>query len=143
MKDGTSEKIKHWVQLFLAVSAAVGIIYGFLSSIKNNIITEKDLQLHNTDDNSHPIIVKNLEVCEGKVESLSKRIEEAHEVEIALGAKLVRILAADMESNRNLKAAAANYYEQEFRHKIRKGLSIEEALLESLREPYYGRPRIR
>lgn len=139
--EGHSDRLKHWLQLFLALSGVIGIVWGSISAVAGNIVTESKLQEHNVNDKSHPIIVKNLEECEGRVEILSKRVEESHEVEVALGSRLVRIIAADQEVNRNLKAASANYYEQEFRHNIRKGLTVEEALLESLRSPFYNKPR--
>jgi hypothetical protein len=141
MGDGRSDKLKNWLQLFLAICGAIGVVWGFLSSLSNNIVTDSKLQEHNINEKSHPFIISSTKECEGKVEALSKRIEESHDTEVALGARLVRLLASDMETNRNLKAASASYYEQEFRHKIRKGMSIEEAILESLRSPFYSRPR--
>ena len=141
MSEGSSDKLKNALQLFLAICTAIGVVWGFLSTLSNNIVTENKLQEHNVNDKSHPFIINTTKECEDKVEALSKRVEESHETQIALGARLVRLLAADMETNRNLKASSANYYEQEFRHKIRKGMVVEEAILESLREPNYRRPK--
>jgi len=141
MVEGHSHTLKHWAQLILALVGIAGIVWGFISSLAGNIVTETKLQEHNTNDKSHPTIVNNTKECEGKVEALSKRVEESYETEIALGSRLVRLLASDMESNRNLKAASANYYEQEFRRNIRKGQTVEEAILEALRSPFYNKPR--
>lgn len=143
MSEGKST-FKDKLQLFTMAWGVLGILWLCFSNVNGalgSVVTDSKLESHNINEKAHPFIHQNVKECEAKVELLSKHIEQSHDVEVALGARLTRILAADQETNRNFKSAAATYYEQEYRSLIRKGFSVEEAMLEALRQPFYTRPR--
>lgn len=145
-KGSKLDTTKNWLQLMLTAFGVISILYtvfNYIYGTVNSFVTEPRLQQHNIDDKSHPLIKQEVKDCEAKLDVLSKHIEELHEAEVDLGAQLVRITAADLETNKDLKMAAANYYEQEFRRLIKKGSAVNEARLDALRQPFYSRPRIR
>lgn len=133
-----------WLSLLALVIGLLGSAFtawSFIYGKAESVVTVDDLDRHNTDDKSHPSITKSVKDVEVKIDVVAKNVEESRDVQIALGARLVRMLAAEAESNKNLKAAAANYYEQEFLILVRKGASVEEAMMQALRSPWYTRPR--
>lgn len=137
-------KWKDHAQLFLTGCAVISVLWGaftYISTKTGAIITIVELDQHDSNEKAHPSITRNVVTCEDKVEALSKRVEESHDVEVALGARFVRLAASDQEPSKLLKAAAANYYEQEYRLLIKKGTSVEDAIIEALRSPFYLRPR--
>lgn len=139
-----SGQTRGWLELLAVVFSLIGAGYTgytFLYNQTNSIVTTTELEQHDKSDKSHPSLVQSIKDCESKVDVLNKELEEDRDSQIALGARLVRMLASEQESERALKAASANYYEQEYLLLVKKGASIEEAMLGSLRQPWYTRPR--
>ncbi len=143
-EKGKIHTLKEYLSLIIAGAAVVSLLYGlftFIYTKTNSVITVTELQQHDINEKSHPNLIRNVDTCEDKLEALSRRVEESHSVEVALGARFVRLAASDQEPNKLLKAAAATYYEREYHILIKKGSTVEEAIIDSLRSPYYLRPR--
>lgn len=130
--------------LAATVAGLIGSAYGaftFINGKTESVVTNAELDLHDKNEKAHPFILQSIKEYDIKVSAAEKAVEEARESQVALGARLVRMLATEQEPNKALKAAAANYYEDEYKRLIRKGATVEEAMLDSLRQPFYTRPR--
>jgi hypothetical protein len=137
-------RIEGWIKLGIAFCALVGTIWGGTIAIigaVGSVATDKELAMHDQAKEAHIPLQEELDKCLASSLAMGARIEEGHDDTIALTRRMVRLIAADRESKHPLKAAAATFYEEEFRRLTRKGLRVEEAMLEALRTPWYDRPR--
>jgi hypothetical protein len=147
MSDSLNPKMKKtegWFKLLAAIFAVLGSAWvGVMSlwSIVGNVSTDKELGDHDSSVYAHKPLRTELVDCKIASENLSRRIDKEHQETVMLGGRMTRMVAADREPNRNLKAAAATYYQEEYLRLIRKGHGVEEAMLESLRSPWYDKPR--
>jgi hypothetical protein len=133
-----------WFKLIAAILAVFGSAWvGVMTlwSAVGNVTTNKELEAHNAAVTAHAPLRAELARCRDSTEELSRRIEKDHQDTVVLGGRMTRLVAADRESNRALKAAAATYYQEEYLRLVRKGVGVEEAMLEALRLPWYDRPR--
>jgi hypothetical protein len=137
-------KAEGWFKLAGAVFAVLGSAWvGAMTlwSAVGNVTTDKELESHNAAPTAHMPLRAELIECRESANALGKRIEKDHQDTVVLGGRMIRWIAADREPNRSLKAAAATYYQEEYLRIVRRGIGVEEAMLESLRSPWYDKPR--
>lgn len=127
--------------IFGAASAVCGAVWVFYSQLATDKEVMSVVQDHDKMLTSHPLLRQRLESIEAKQASLQEDVEMAHDADVALGSKLVSLIAADREPNNSLRAAAASFYREEYARLIHNGKPVEDALLEALRTPWHDRPR--
>lgn len=149
MSESQNPKLRRaegWAKLIASVVAIIGSVWvGIMTlwSTVGDVTTDKELMEHNDGPKAHPPLRQELDKCLDTTDAMSKRIEKDYQETVVLGGRLTRLIAADRESNHSMKAAAATYYQEEYMRNIRKGLGVEEAMLEALRAPWYDRPKAR
>jgi len=139
-KNSKLGRLKGWLGLMGTLFAIITGAYTGVMTLWGNVTTDQELLAHNESPIAHSVVRNQLEDMKERVELLGKRVDEEHSATVELGARLVRIDAADRERTHTLKAAAATYYETEFRRLIRKGVPVFDAVLEAMRSPWYDRP---
>lgn len=139
-KNSKLGKLKGWAQLLGTLIAVGGGVYTAATGLWGNVTTDSELIAHDQNPVAHSSLRDRLDECKERGNILSKRVEEEHLATVELGARLVRIDAADREPKHILKAAAASYYEGEYRRLVSRGVPVFEAVLDSMRGPWYNRP---
>lgn len=124
-----------------AASAFGGTVWVFYNQLSTDAEVTSVMDLHDKAIKSHPLLRDRLESLEQKQAKLQEDVEMGHAADIALGSKLVSLIAADREPDRSLRAAASSFYREEYARLIRKGTPLEDALLEALRTTWHDRPR--
>lgn len=127
--------------IFGAASATCGAVWVFYSQLATDTEVKSAVQDHDRAITSHPLFVERLASIESKQASLQEDVEMGRAADVALGSKLVSLIAADREPTPALRAAAASFYREEYARLVRKGEPIEDALLEALRTPWHHRQR--
>lgn len=135
------EKAKAWLQLLGVVCGIVGGLYAGVSTVWGSVVTTDELAGHDSAMNAHPPIREAVDRCEAKALAAQSRIEELRADQVAMGARMVRMISAEIEPRASLRAARASFYEDQYRSLVHRGLPIEEATLEALRTPWLNRPR--
>lgn len=124
-----------------AASAFSGTIWVFYTQLATDKEVANVMDVHDKSLFSHPLLRERLESLEMKQARLQEDVEMGHAADVALGSKLVSLIAADREPDRHLQALAATFYREEYGRLVRKGMPLEDALLEALRTPWHDRPR--
>ncbi len=137
-------KVKERLQGLGVIFSLVASTYaGFMviSGKLERVLIDSDMQEHDRSISAHPPLRGDIYDCKDMASKLAKALDDEHKSTIAMSSHLIRIIAADREPNRALRAASATYYEQEFIRLVNKGETIESAFLISLRTPWYTKPR--
>jgi hypothetical protein len=134
------DKVKSYLQAFLVISSAATATAGFAWATYGWFTTDEELQEHNVNPRSHQALLDRIEVLEGADKLLFEKLSFGRNAAIELGARIVRLIAADAETNRALKAAAADYREAIYRRSIESGHSVESAVREAIATPWFKRP---
>lgn len=135
------EKAKAWLQILGVVFGLAGGLYTGVASVWTRVAMKTELLDHNLAPRAHPPILEIVDRCEAKAMAAQGRIEELRADQVSMGARMVRMLAAELENRPALRAARASFYEDQYRGLVHRGLPVEEATLEALRTPWLNRPR--
>jgi hypothetical protein len=142
-KNSKLGRLKGWLGLMGTLFAIITGAYTGVMTLWGNVTTDTELLAHNDNPISHSALRNQIDDLRERVELCGKRVDEEHSATVELGARLVRIDSADRERKHELKAAAATYYETEYRRLIRRGTPVFDAVLEAMRSPWYDRPNSR
>jgi hypothetical protein len=135
------EQAKAWLQFLAVVSGLLGGLYTAGIALSDTVVTADELAQHDVGARSHPPIQEAVARCEAKAIAAQGRVEELRADQVAMGARMVRMISAEIEPRPALRAARASFYEDQFRGLVHRGMPIEEATLEALRTPWLNRPR--
>ena len=124
-----------------AGSAFGGTVWVFYNQLSTDTEVTSAVQDHDKALTSHPLLRDRIKTLESRQAKLQEDVEMGHAADVALGSKLVSLIAAEREPSPGLRAAAATFYREEYARLIRKGSPLEDALLEALRTPWHDRPR--
>lgn len=90
-------------------------------------MTKDQLLEHNMADAAHPPLREKQAECKEKLDKALKDLETLREDQILFIARLVRLVASDMERDSRKKAAYATRAEVIFKRKVHDGESLEDA----------------
>jgi hypothetical protein len=121
------------------VAATFGTAVAWLDTLTTDQELRTSVAEHNLADTSHPRAALRAEAQERAIAELQASRAQT----IELWRVLVGLGCADREDDRRLKAASAAYCRDEYDAKISKGSTAPDAYRESIRQPWYNRPRIR
>lgn len=132
------KKFAHFAYVGVTAIITAGLwSYGQYQNLSTDAEVTSAIVSHNIASKAHPSLHEKIDILLKEQKSIKETLEKSREDEIALGERIISLLAAEREPDRNKKAAAASFYREEYRRLIRKGLSIEDAMLESLRESWH------
>lgn len=134
------EAIKGFLQALSAAGAVAVAVVTFVWSSIGRLATDEEVGTHNLDHLAHAPLRERIESLETRYGALSDRVYKADSATIALGARIVSLVAADRESRRELRADAATFYREEYMRLIHRGTAVEDAVVEALRAPWLARP---
>lgn len=127
----------------LVGSAWTGLNY-FWASVAN-VATDGELasavEKHNGLDGAHPKLQSRTDGVNKYAVSLDQELRAQRHQSENLGARIVRLIAADAEPNPALRAAAASYYERLYRRLVQRGATIDDAISEAIDTPWPQRPK--
>ena len=124
----------------VAIGSAGATAFAIIVAALNWIATDEELSAHNLNARSHGAIQDRLERIEKLQEKLSARNEETRAAAVTVLRRVIRMTAADREPVSRSRAAAADFYEEEFDILLRQNKPLEDAFLEALRTPWHDRP---
>lgn len=110
--------------------------YGQYQQLATDAELSISIASHNNQLVAHPSILDKLNKIEELCTKNGSDIRATREDAIALGERLVSLLAADKTTDHAKRAAVATFYREEYRRLIRRGFSVDDAVLEALRTPY-------
>lgn len=126
----TPAKAKTWIPIIgLLISTVAGSFYAAQHQGSGPENHEEPLREHNGDPLAHPPLRDELRECM----ALGNRLEALRDDQQAVAARLVRLVASDLERDSRKRALAANEAEEEFRRLLRSGASLEDAMIGALR----------
>lgn len=134
------DKAKSWLQLLGVLFGLAGGVYACVSAVWGSVVTTDELIDHDLAAKAHPPIQEAVARCEAKAIAAQGRIEELRADQVAMGARMIRMISAEIEPRPTLRAARARFYEDQFRNLMHRGMPVEEATLEALRTPWHNRP---
>lgn len=134
------QKVAHVVYVVggAVLSAALWSYAHYQSLATDNEVVEV-VEAHNKASNAHPSTYDTLQLLLKEQRELKAIVQQGRADDVMLGERLVSLIAADREPDRNRKAQAATWYREEYRRLVRKGETIEDALLQALRTPWRTR----
>lgn len=138
------EKVKNLAHALAVIVGAASAFGGTMWLFYEKLATDAELasyiEAHNKAPEAHMLRDK-LSMLEAKQAKLQEDVDIGHAADVALGSKLVSLIAADREPSNSLRAAAATFYREEYARLIRRGTPVEDAILEALRTPWHERRR--
>lgn len=128
------------VKALVAIGSAGATAFAIVVSALNWFASDEELSDHNLNARAHTAIQERLERIEKLQEKLSARNEETRAASVTVLRRVIRMTAADREPVARYRAAAADFYEEEFDILLRQNKALEDAFLEALRTPWHDRP---
>lgn len=121
-----------WTIGGVVVATTLGM-WTFYSNLATDAEVSDSLEAHSWDSKAHPALRDRVEAAEAAIRVLQQQTLQNRASEVSLGERLVSLIAADRESNHALKAASAAACRDEYRRLMRKGVDIDDAIVEALR----------
>ena len=135
-------RLREFLQLLAVAGGIVAVTFGTAVAWLDSLSTDQEVRTavaeHNLADTSHPRAALRAEAQERAIAELQASRAQT----IELWRVLVGLGCSDREDDARLKAAAAAYCRDEYDMKIAKGATAPDAYRESIRQPWYTRPRI-
>lgn len=135
------ENLKRFAHAVYVVGGAIisAAAWGYVqySALATEAELTATVSAHDHSAESHPSMRGTLEIILKEQRELKTLVLQGRENDLALGERLVSLIAADREPDRARKAAAAAFYREEYRLLTRRGAAVEDALLEALRTPWH------
>jgi hypothetical protein len=124
-------------------SAATGItlLWSSVGNIATNGEVREAVSKHDQNKDAHETLQSGIRALSGQDMKAAEEVRAAKKTAEDLGARLVRLIAADAEPNPYYRALAAQFYERLYRRLIQRGVGVDDAISEAIDTPWTGRPK--
>jgi len=132
-----TEKVKSYLTIVGISLSLIASIYAGVSVLWSKIgdvVTNEKLIDHNLHKDAHPPLREAQNDIEDKADMALRKVEELHTDQVMMMARLIRLVAADVERDPRRKSQKASIAEQAFRRGVLRGDGLEEAFLTALEE---------
>lgn len=137
-----TEKAKNYLTVIGVGLSLIASVYAGVKVVTNDwaeVVTKDKLIEHDLSKEAHSPLRDSVRECSKKAEEAIKRVEALKKDQVMAMARLIRFVAADMESDRRKKARAANVAEAAFRRFVLSEDNLELAFMNALTESRSGR----